>query len=190
MHDKAHSDKNESRGDLCIVRSLRLCSYRLGLTGVADIIEFRRTSVEHGVRLNGKSGLWQPNIVEYKLGKPKKNRCDEIQLCAQALCLEEMLNCKIATGQIYYGRNKRRMDVAFDDGLRELTLTQIHKLHEIIQSQLTPKAEYSSKCKSCSLIAICMPDSAGKGKNVASYLSRSVRKALLDDGGMTDEETA
>lgn len=177
MHEKAHSGNTESRGDLRIVRSLRLKSLKLGLTGITDIVEFRRVDSD-GIALNNTPGLWTPKIVEYKRGKPKQGRYDEIQLCAQAMCLEEMLDCKIISSQIFYGQKQRRYDIEIDNTLRELTREAVSKTHALIASRKTPPAQYSKKCHSCSLNEICMPQSVGDGKNVASYISRSIKRSL------------
>ena len=177
MHEKAHSGKTEARGDLRVVRSLRLKSLTLGLTGVTDIVEFHRVSSE-GIVLNNTSGLWSPKIVEYKRGKPKQNRCDEIQLCAQVMCLEDMLGCEITDSQIFYGQKQHRYDIEIDDTLRELTLQTTSDLHTLIATGKTPSAQYSKKCQNCSLNEICMPKSAGEGKSVANYISESIKRSL------------
>ena len=93
MHEKAHSGDVESRGDVVIMRALRVFSATLGASGECDMVEFNRNA--DGISLNGHDGLWQPYPVEYKRGKPKEHNADEMQLCAQAMCLEEMLCCTI-----------------------------------------------------------------------------------------------
>ena len=117
LHEKAHDpDAAEKRGDVYIARSLALRSLRIGLAGQADVVEFERD--ESGVVLPFKAGKWRPFPVEYKRGKPKRNHCDEVQLCAQALCLEEMLGANIPAGALFYGEPRRRVDVSFDPLLR------------------------------------------------------------------------
>ena len=107
MHDKAHDPElNESRGDLCIMRGVNVSSARLGISGQCDVVEFMRG--EDGISLSGKEGLWKPYPVEYKRGESKTNDCDMLQLCAQAMCLEEMLCCSIPEGALYYGQPRRR----------------------------------------------------------------------------------
>jgi CRISPR-associated exonuclease Cas4 len=162
LHDRAHEREDESRGDVRIARGLRLRSLRLGLTGMADVVEFRR----------GPDDAWEPFPVEYKRGKPKFDHCDAVQLCAQALCLEEMLTVSVPTGALFYGAVRRREDVAFDDALRAHTAQAAARLHALITSGQTPPPAYGPKCKQCSLLNLCMPESMQRGKSVARYLAR------------------
>ena len=108
---------HESRGDLLIVRAMRIHSAVLGVSGECDVVEFHRS--EDGVTLQGRDGLWSPFPVEYKRGKPKPHDADELQLCAQAMCLEEMLCCQISDGALFYGEPRRRTPVEFTDELRQ-----------------------------------------------------------------------
>lgn len=160
MHDKADSNKYESRGNVRIDYSVPLRSLRLRLIGKADVVEFHRQ----------EDGTWLPFPVEYKRGKPKADNCDRVQLCAQALCLEEMLNIGIPEGALFYGQTRRREDVVFDAALRQETEDTANKVHEQIKSGTTPKSEYSKKCESCSLLELCMPKTCGKAKSVSQYL--------------------
>lgn len=160
MHDKADSNKYESRGNVRIDYSVPLRSLRLGLIGKADVVEFHRQ----------EDGTWLPFPVEYKRGKPKLDDCDKVQLCAQAICLEEMLNVEIKEGALFYGQTRRREDIAFDKKLRLETEDIARKVHELIDAGITPKAEYSKKCESCSLLELCMPKTCGKAKSVSKYL--------------------
>ena len=171
LHDNVHSADSESRADLRIVRGLRLASYRLGLSGVADVVEFRRG--EEGIALEGVKGFWKVFPVEYKRGILKHDRSFEVQLCAQAICLEEMLHCSIEDGAIYYGKSHRRQDVEFADSLRATTEDAAKRLHELFDSKATPKAEYEKKCKSCSLLEVCMPKATGIDKDIEHYLSKA-----------------
>lgn len=155
MHDKADSNKFESRGNVRIDYSVPLRSLRLGLIGKADVVEFHRQ----------EDGAWLPFPVEYKRGKPKMDDCDKVQLCAQAICLEEMLNIEIKEGALFYGQTRRREDVSFDTTLRQETENTARKVHELIEAGLTPKAEYSKKCKQCSLLNLCMPKVNRKASN-------------------------
>jgi len=176
LHDKVHTDEAESRGDVRIVRGLRLQSLRLGLVGQADVVEF--VSADAGSPLPGVKGLWQPFPVEYKRGKPKINDCDRVQLCAQAMCLEEMLNLplgSIETGALFYGRPRRREQVIIDAALREKTESLAAEMHLLHAACKTPKAKYiKKKCDSCSLSHVCIPKMASVNKDVKGYL----RKAL------------
>ncbi len=157
LHERVHAGEKESRGDCISIRSLRLVSYRLGLTGQADLVEFQRSIPGKGASLPGRDGQWLPYPVEYKKGKPKADNIDEVQLCAQALCLEEQLSVKIPEGALFYGAKKRRHPVSFSPELRKQTEDLAGRLHELIHSGKTPPADYSSKCKSCSLVEVCQP---------------------------------
>lgn len=159
MHDKADSNKYESRGNVRIDYSVPLRSLRLGLIGKADVVEFHK-----------QGDKWIPFPVEYKRGKPKMDDCDKVQLCAQAICLKEMLNVEIREGALFYGQTRRREDVIFDEKLRRETEEAARKVHELIESGITPKAEFSKKCKQCSLFELCMPATIGKSKSVRNYL--------------------
>jgi CRISPR-associated exonuclease Cas4 len=166
MHDKADSNKHESRGKVRIDYSVPLRSLRLGLIGKADVVEFHRQA----------DGTWLPFPVEYKRGKPKANNCDRVQLCAQAICLEEMLHVEISEGALFYGQTRRRADVVFDEKLRTETEDIARKVRELIERGITPKAEFSKKCEQCSLLELCMPKTCGKTKSVSSYLLKVTRE--------------
>ncbi len=162
MHEHVHEEGKESRGDVRIEHGVPLRSLRLGLIGKTDVVEFHRR----------EDGSWRPYPVEYKRGKPKPDDCDKVQLCAQALCLEEMLAVSIPAGAIFYGRTRHRLDVAFDGALRLETEEAARRTHELISSGRTPPPEYSKKCDSCSLVADCLPKSIRRGRSVKNYLSR------------------
>lgn len=158
LHERADSNKGEWQGEVRIVRSLPICSKHYGLSGQADVVEFRA------------DGTVYP--VEYKRGKPKQDHCDEAQLCAQALCLEEMLNLRIDSGALFYGQRRRRKEIAFDPHLRELTAEIIGKTHQLLSSGITPAAEYDKKCEACSLFSLCLPKSCASARSVSRYLNR------------------
>jgi CRISPR-associated exonuclease Cas4 len=162
MHEKVHEENRESRGKLRVEYGVPLRSLRLGLIGKADIVEFHRLP----------DGLWQPFPVEYKRGKPKADDCDKVQLCAQALCLEEMLNVKITQGALFYGKTRRRLDVSFDEKLRQKTEKTAVSVRLLIESRITPAPVYTKKCESCSLVAECLPKTMGKKRSVKNYLKR------------------
>ena len=169
LHERVHGQEAESRGDVLIVRGLKLHSLKLGLSGVADVVEFHRAESDNGIKLPGKKGLWRPFPVEYKRGKPKSGSCDEVQLCAQAICLEEMLNCHIENGSLYYGSQRKRHEVAFGAALREETERTAVRLHGLIAGGVTPPAVYEKRCEQCSLVDVCMPN-AGK-YSVEKYMA-------------------
>jgi CRISPR-associated exonuclease Cas4 len=181
LHDKVHEagDRTESRGDIRIARGLPLRSLRLGLSGVADVVEFHRVN-ESGIHLSSVGGLWKPFPVEYKRGRPKKDRCDEVQVCAQAICLEEMLEVEIPEGSLFYGATHHRFDVIFDVALRTETEHAAKRLHDLIQSRMTPPAVREPKCDRCSLLEICMPEIAAKSHSAKSYLDSAIKKSLSD----------
>ena len=136
LHERADDAfDNETRGSLRIVRSMPLISYRLGLMGIADVVEFYRDE-EHieGVncRLSARRGFWRPVPVEYKRGRPKPDERDAVQLCAQAMALEEMMGISIDYGMIFYAQIKHREKIALSDSLRKRTEELSHKMHEIM----------------------------------------------------------
>jgi CRISPR-associated exonuclease Cas4 len=176
LHERTHQPGSENRPGLRTARGLRLHSLRLGLAGQADVVEFHRAEI--GIALPDTDGFWRPFPVEYKRGRPKRDACDEVQLCAQALCLEEMFACHIGDGSLYYGESRRRHPVAFSAALRGRTETLAARMHEIYQTGATPLAPYEPKCEGCSLIARCMPRLLAKPPSVSSYLAR----ALLSGG--------
>ena len=164
MHERVHEQDHESRGSVRIEYGLPLRSLRLGLVGKADVVEFRRLD----------KGSWQPFPVEYKRGKPKVDHCDMIQLCAQAICLEEMLVVSVPSGAIFYGRTRRRLDVSFDDNLRKETEEAAKRAHDLIDSGITPPPVYEKRCESCSLIGECLPKGIGRRSSVKRYLTRMI----------------
>jgi CRISPR-associated exonuclease Cas4 len=172
LHERVHGQESESRGDVYIVRGLKLRSLGLGITGVADVVEFHRAETG-GVALDGKRGQWIPFPVEYKRGKPKSDRCDEVQLCGQAMCLEEMLKTVIEKGALYYGAEHKRHDVVFDESLRKETMEVAKRLHALIEKGITPPAHYEKRCDRCSMIDICVPK-AGEKKSVKKYLDEAL----------------
>jgi len=177
LHDRAHLQETESRGNLRIARGLRLRSLRLGLSGIADVVEFHRIeleSVTSGVSLPGVRGQWQPRPVEYKRGRPKLGPYDEIQLCAQALCLEEMLGAVIPAGDLFYGEPRQRSEVAFNSDLREQTEKLAERLHQLTQIGKTPFARYEKKCDSCSIYDLCLPKGIAKAHTVGAYISQAI----------------
>lgn len=187
MHDRAHEPGTESRGDIRISRGLRLRSLRLGLSGIADVVEFHRcerldnagmndTQVQcRGVRIPGVSGSWAPFPVEYKRGRPKSGPYDEIQLCAQALCLEEMLEVPVPSAALFYGRPVRRFEVGLTPHLREDTERLAIRLHDLMRLGITPPPIYEKKkCDSCSLISVCMPVRLSEHRTVEDYISSAL----------------
>jgi len=195
LHERTDRPRTEVHGDVRIVRALRLRSLTLGLAGVADVVEFHRwsdsapvrpgsrASRAQGVALPGARGRWVPFPVEYKRGRIRHERAFKVQLCAQAMCLEEMLGATVPAGALFYGKSQRRMDVAFDDALRAQTQAAAKRFHEIVRSGLTPPARYYyKKCKECSLVDLCLPASAGTGRSARTYLKRALEEPSHSDG--------
>jgi len=174
LHERTHEAGLESRGDLRMARSLRLRSLRLGLAGIADVVEWQRVAEDHaGVALPGGSGRWQPYPVEYKRGKVRPERSYEVQLCAQALCLEEMLGIAVPAGALYGGASHQRREVVFEAGLRAETETAAARMHELFAAGVTPPAVHSAKCRTCSLADVCLPDLARRG-SARGYLNQAL----------------
>ena len=156
LHENAHDGiRTESRGDLLITRDMRVFSRTLGVSGACDVLEFRRGGT--GVPLTGREGLWQPFPVEYKRGRPKEHDADALQLCGQAMCLEEMLCCAIPEGSLFYGEPRRRTRVALDESLRARTLSLLVELLENQARGHTPSVRAHKGCNACSLKDVCVP---------------------------------
>lgn len=181
LHERSHTPDFETRGDVHIARGLRLRSLRLGLAGQADVVEFHQCADEEGgMPLPGLAGLWRPYPVEYRLGSPALDLSDYVQLCGQALCLEEMLGVKVPAGAMFYGRPHRREEVAFTSDLRAKTEAAARHLHELLASRRTPPPQYQKKCRSCSLFDLCMPKASSRRSQAASHLQRAIEEALLE----------
>ena len=168
MHERAHENIFESRGDVRFRTALMLRSLSLGVTGVADVVEFHRVE-SCGVTLDGVSGLWKPFPVEYKRGTMHHEEAYEVQLCAQALCLEEMLGTTIESGAIYWGESRRRQEIEFRQELREYTLKVVDELKNFLAVGITPAPRYEKKCRGCSLFDLCMPKEFEKKACTSQY---------------------
>ncbi|EPR43459.1 CRISPR-associated protein Cas4 [Desulfovibrio sp. X2] len=174
LHHKVDSDPRlERRGDVLVARMLPLRSKKLGLYGVADSVEFHRDGA--GARLPGVAGRWRPFPVEYKRGKLRRETGYLVQLCAQGMCLEEMLGAGVPAGALFFGTNRRRLAVDFEPGLRARVLAEAEDLQGLIRSERTPPAVYDrSKCAACSMKSLCLPGLGAKGAPVAAYLKRTL----------------
>ena len=169
MHENAHDgEKRESRDDMLILRGLPVFSRTLGVSGQCDVVEFYRD--DSGVALRGSEGLWRPFPVEYKRGKPKANSADELQLCAQAMCLEEMLCCAIPQGALYYGEPRRRTQVEFTQELRDEVRSCLSEMHSLYARGHTPQVKPGKMCRACSLKEVCLPTLSGR-RSVAEYIN-------------------
>lgn len=176
LHERVHNPELvEKRGDLLVTRSLPIVSWRLGLYGMMDLAEFHQVSSdEGGIKLPNREGFWLPKPVEYKRGKPKADDRDEVQLCAQAICLEEMLQVRIEEGDLYYGENRRRVTVVFDPALRGRVEELSRRMHQVFASGITPPAAKGHRCSLCSLKDICMPALTRKSQSVKSYIEKEI----------------
>lgn len=172
MHEHVHDQEvKESRGDRLIVRGLAVHSMRLGVSGQCDAVEFVRDSA--GIPLRGREGLWLPYPVEYKRGKPKEHCADELQLCAQAMCLEEMLCCAVPEGALYYGEPRRRTVIPFTPQLRGQVRDSLEEMHQLYQRCHTPRVKPSTSCNACSLKEQCLPKLMNR-KRVSDYLAAAM----------------
>jgi CRISPR-associated exonuclease Cas4 len=178
LHEHVHETGAESRRTLIVVRGLPVHSFRLGISGQADSIEFHATRPDDadGVTLEDKSGRWRPSPVEYKRGKPKKQICDLAQVCAQALCLEEMFNLTIPAGALFYATPRRRQEVAFTPELRGQTERLCARMQDLYGRRETPPPIYTRACESCSLKNICLPRTLAEPRDVRAYLAGALRE--------------
>lgn len=156
FHESAHNEEFiEVRNQVIIARGLKISSHSLGLSGACDVVEFH--PFKGGIQLKNRNGAFKPVPIEYKRGKPKDDMIDELQLTAQAMCLEEMLLCNIAEGYLFYGEPRRRSKVIFNESLREMVKSYSSEMHLLYKKGYTPKVKTSKKCKACSLSTLCIP---------------------------------
>jgi CRISPR-associated exonuclease Cas4 len=168
LHEQADKPHAESRRGVRTVTAMPLSNDELGIAGVADVVEFHRLEGERAEHAYP---------VEYKRGKPKAHRADEVQLCAQALCLEFMLRQSINEGALYYGKTRRRRVVSIDAELRTLTICTIEAVRTLVLNGRTPAAGYEThRCDSCSLIDDCRPQMLGRYPSVKAWF-----EAQLED---------
>lgn len=173
MHKNAHNPlKVEKRRDKLVTHEMSIISHKLGIVGKCDIVEFSEDI--NGVNLADHEGLWQPYPVEYKRGKSKLGNCDRLQLCAQAICLEEMLLCDtIREGAIFYGEPRRREGVDLTDDLRHEVVSMLQEMTMYYERGYTPRVKWSKTCNSCSLRDICLPKMP-QTNSVNRYIKESV----------------
>lgn len=175
FHSRAHDgNQRELRGDVLTLRGLSVFSPSLGLSGKCDVVEFHTDPA--GVPLQGESGLWSPYPIEYKRGAPKAGDEDKLQLCAQAMCLEEMLCCSISEGALFYGETRHRVRVQFDDPLRREVQDLTEEMHHLYRREHTPRVKPTKACGACSLKELCLP-SLGRKKPVETYLRQAMEDA-------------
>jgi CRISPR-associated exonuclease Cas4 len=203
LHENAHEGVDETKGRVRITRGMSVASPTLGMSGQCDVVEFRAAdggdlkfqisdlkrradaSAHEATEGNFKSQISNLKStlrvlpVEYKRGKPKAHRADEVQLCAQAMCLEEMLDCVISNGALFYGEKRRRTDVSFDDDLRNLVKMTLEEVRACFTSGKTPLAEYNARrCDACSLIDECQPHALRFRKGTAAWFSTHLKSQI------------
>ena len=159
LHERTDAGKPDRRQGIKILRSLTIRSFTLGVTGKADVVEMRGT---------------QPYPVEYKRGRPKTHRADEVQLCAQAICLEEMFGVPVPEGALFYGETRRRTVVAFDTRLRALTTQVAADTRKMIAAGKTPPPVFTPACEKCSMQEICRPQRLEKPPHIANWLASQI----------------
>ncbi len=174
MHKKAHDPYlSEKRKDLLVVRGLPVSSRELGISGECDVVEFHQC--EEGIKLHGHRGLYSVYPVEYKKGKPKLTKEDQLQLTAQALCLEEMFSAEVPEGAVFYGETRRRESVKITEDLRQEVRELLAEMHGYYNRNYTPKVKYSKACNACSLKEICLPK-LGKTRSVKGYIDEMLKE--------------
>jgi CRISPR-associated exonuclease Cas4 len=196
LHEKAHEGPDDRRGGLYTLRGLPLRSLELGLIGVADVVEVEAPAPAAAAPpakerlfelLKGESGRgWRITPVEYKRGVPKKDDSDRVQLCAQAICLEEMLDTKIPGGALFYGTRRRRTEVDFDSTLRELVAVSARRLHELLSAGRTPPGRKQAKCDQCSLAELCLPGLPTRRTSASAFTEEAFREHLASAGPDSD----
>lgn len=173
-HERCHNDGFiEKRKDVVIIRGMRVLSHKLKMSGVCDVVEFHKC--DNGITLEKYPGNWHPIPVEYKHGETKNIDADRLQLCAQAIALEEMLVCKIDYGYLFYKKTNRRELIDFTEELRNKTISISEEMNNYFYKGWTPSVKKKSKCKSCSLIERCLP-SLEKSKDVNAYIDYYMRR--------------
>ena len=179
LHKKAHNTRlTEKRGDMLITRGMPVHSAVLGVSGACDVVEFYQS--EQGVPLAKHRGKWEPVPVEYKRGSSKSNNADRLQLCCQAICLEEMLATSIEKGYLFYGESRHREEVLFSSDLRKQVEQMLEQMHDYFQRSYTPKVKPTKSCNACSLRDICLPKLCSK-LSVHEYISTCINEINMGE---------
>lgn len=178
IHEKVDNPFiSETRQGTRTVRSLPIVSKELGLQGVIDAMEISDECIRNERKMI---------IVEYKRGKPKGDERDEVQVCAQAMCVEEMLGSTQEYGFLFYGQTRRRIQVDYSPELRGKVKEYVAQMHDIFKAGKTPTAINSRKCRNCSMVDLCVPDLAGKTNKVQKYISKNITGIIRDEGAVRD----
>ncbi len=179
LHERADDPfSDETRKGVRVVRALPLSCKSLGFRGIADVVEFHLVDtllLGKSCRLFGREGWWVPIPIEYKRGNPKPDDRDAVQLCAQAMALEEMMNLSIPTGYLFYGERRRREKVNFDGALRQHVESICQEMHQLMASGVTPKAQRGHRCRLCSLVNYCQPKWTIKHRNIKTYIDEAIQ---------------
>ena len=176
MHRRAHDEAiREKRGTILILRGLSVSSPTLGISGKCDVVEFHADP--GGVTLRGETGLWLPYPVEYKRGSPKSHDADRLQLCCQAMCLEEMLCCGVPEGSLFYGETRRRDVVEFTAELRDKVRSMLSEMHQLAERGTTPRVKPSKSCNACSMKDICLPAML-RGRSGAAFIRNAMEEEV------------
>lgn len=173
MHQRADDPFfTETRNGVITGRAVPIASYRLGLSGICDVVEF--TASREGVKLPKRDGLYAPAPIEYKRGKEKHDHSDEAQLCAQAMCLEEMLSTNIPRGFMFYGQTRHRVEIEFTMELRTLVKNMSDEMHNYFARGYTPRVKPFKGCRACSLADVCLPELQGKVIAASKYIEKQL----------------
>lgn len=176
MHENAHNaDFHEKRNGVIMVRAMKVFSREMGISGECDVVEFH--PAPEGITLAGQKGTYIAVPVEYKRGKPKPHNADEMQLMAQAMCLEEMLMTRIPKGYLYYGETRRRTEVLFTEELRQSVRSCFEEMHAYYSRKYTPMVKTGTYCRQCSLNNICLPELSG-AQPADAYVSEMLKEEL------------
>ena len=182
LHERCHDESlREKRGNLLTVRGMRVVSHRLRLSGVCDVVEFRADP--QGVPLQGQQGLWLPLPVEYKHGAPKQSDADRLQLCAQAMALEEMLVCEISQGALFYAETHRRELVDLTPELRQKTFDAAREMNDYFSRGYTPKVKPGKHCNACSLKELCLPVLCRRA-DASAYIQEHLEECGQEEGAL------
>lgn len=181
VHERVDQLRRESRVQTVYASGLPLVSERYGLVGRADLVEYQQRS-DASLSLPGKAGFWTPIPVDYKRGRQRVSAEYALQVCGQALCLEEMLGVPVRDGAIYYAASHKRVSFPIDDTLRSQTLRAVDGLRSMLRSQTTPTPSKGPRCKGCSLSDLCMPGLA-RARSAEGYLKAVVEQALKEKRG-------
>lgn len=174
MHKNAHNSRQtQTRGDTIITCGMQVFSREMGVYGVCDVVEFRRS--KDGAILHGREGRYTPCPIEYKKGRPKEDDMDRLQLVAQALCLEEMLCCSVKSAYLYYGETRHRVEVPLTSDKREKAKAVFAEMHQYYNRKYTPKVKPTKQCNACSLKDICLP-ALCKSKNASAFISQMLKE--------------